>query len=305
MKRVLLTGATGFIGSHLLEGLLLSGYKVVIVKRSVSDVWRIRHLLHKVQIYDVDSISLDEIFLRHEIDLVIHLATLYRRFDNSDDINEMVTTNISFPVELIEAGLKQGLKGFINTGTFFEYDCSSLPVGEEAKIKPFNLYARTKLAFESILSTYEDQLSICTLRIFSPYGEKDNDKLIPMVIQKALSGEKIELSDGFQKLDFIYVKDIVSAYLKVVEKMDSRNSCYMVYNIGTGTAISIREVVSIIEQKLGQEINKTWGAESKVDVPIVFADISRVVKELDWVPEYSISKGIERTIEYYRGITAQ
>ena len=304
MKRILLTGATGFLGSHLLEAMLSRGYEVVVLKRTVSDVWRISHLLHKVNVYDIDMVSLDEILSDNPVDIIVHLATLYKKFDHSNDVAEMVASNVSFPVELLETGVRKGVKGFINTGTFFEYDCSSLPVCEDAKISPFNFYAKTKLAFESILSTYANQLNIKTLRLFSPYGEKDNNKLIPMVIQKALSNERIEFSDGFQKLDFIYASDIVNAYLKSIEKLDSNEAGYRVYNIGSGVAISVREIVSVIEQRLGKMINKKWGAPSKVDIPIVFADISRASKELDWIPKYSISEGIERVIEHYCEVKA-
>ncbi len=301
MKKILLTGATGFLGSHLLEGLLSKKHEVIILKRSTSDVWRINHLLHRVKVYDVDIVPLNKIFSENSIDIIIHLATQYKKFDNGAEINEMIASNVTFPVELLETGIRKGVKGFINTGTFFEYDCSKLPVNEDAKIKPFNLYARTKLAFESILSTYSEKLNIKTLRLFSPYGEKDNYKLISMVIQKALSKEKIVLSEGLQKLDFIYVSDIVEAYLKAIERMNDGETGYRIYNIGSGVATSVREVVSIIEQKLGEALNKEWGAASKVDIPIVFADISRAVKELRWTPKYSISKGISDAMKYHKG----
>lgn len=124
MKTVLLTGATGFLGSHMLELLLQSGYNVIVTKRSTSDVWRIEHLLSKVQSYDIDTDSIETVFASNKIDAVIHLATLYRKFNNGKEVAEMVSSNITFPIELLEVGLRHGLKAFINTGTFFEYDCS-------------------------------------------------------------------------------------------------------------------------------------------------------------------------------------
>jgi len=199
---LLLTGATGFLGSHLLEALLKNNYNVVILKRSFSDTWRIAHLLDKVKSYDVDKEPLKRAFEEQQIDVILHLATCYRKFDDTIDLEGMFTSNVTFPVELLECGLRHGIKGFINTGTFFECDCSVLPLKEDAPRKPFNLYAKTKLAFETILATYADQLSTMTLRIFSPYGEKDNAKLIPTIIQKSLRLERVELSDGLQKLDF-------------------------------------------------------------------------------------------------------
>jgi len=183
-QTVLLTGATGFMGSHLLEALLKQDYRVVILKRSTSDTWRIAHLLDQVISYDVDLVELELAFEEQEIDLVVHLATLYRKFEESTDIDGMLRTNVSFPSQLLYSAMRHEVKGFINTGTFFEYDCSKLPIDEKAALKPFNFYAQTKLAFENILKGYAEKIPSITLKLFSPYGEKDNQKLIPEPLAK-------------------------------------------------------------------------------------------------------------------------
>jgi len=303
VKTILLTGATGFIGSHMLEALLGSGYGVIILKREFSNTWRIEHLKSRFISYDIERVALKDIFKIHSVDVVIHLATLYRKFDDHGvDVREMLMSNVSFPAELLELATRNNVSGFLNTGTFFEYDCSKLPVNESAVIKPFNFYAKTKVAFESILATYSKQLNIKTFRLFSPYGEKDNDKLIPMIIRKALMNERIELSDGLQKLDFIYVGDIVDAYLKALDSIEEGQVNYRSYNIGSGVGISIREVVSIVEQQLGKTIDKVWKEPSVVDAPAVFADVSRAAIELGWNSNISIHEGIEKTIKYYEGL---
>jgi len=297
---ILLTGATGFLGSHLLEALLNSGYAVVILKRSFSDTWRIVHLLDRVKTYDVDKVSVDKAITESHIDVVVHMATLYRKFDTGKEISEMVASNIAFPCEILESGIRHGLKAFINTGTFFEYDCSALPVKEDAPTKPFNFYAKTKLAFENILKTYSPSLSTVTLRLFSPYGPKDNDKLIPMLIRKAAAGEPINLSDGLQKLDFVFAEDITDAFLRAIKLTQNPTPGHSVFNIGSGMAISVREIVSILEQQLGASLNKQWGPPSSVDIPIAFADIERAKEILGWVPRHSIHEGLAKTIKYYR-----
>ncbi len=300
MKTILLTGATGFLGSHLLRALLKNNYKVIILKRSTSDIWRIKKLLNQgVVIYDVNMITLDKIFLDNDIDIIIHLATLYSKLDDNVDIKGMFEVNITLPSQLLELGVEYGIKCFINTGTFFEYECLNLPIAENSKIKPLNLYSKTKIAFESILKQYSNKITIRTLRIFSPYGEKDNDKLIPMIIQKALKCEKIFLSDGLQKLDFIFVSDVINAYLGVLESIDSRYN-YRIYNIGSGNTTSVREIVSIVEQQLEKNIDKVWSNPIATDRPVVIADIKRAKKELNWQPEISIHQGISKTIKYYR-----
>jgi len=299
---ILLTGATGFLGSHILDKLVENGYNVAILKRSWSDTWRINYLLDQITIFNLDLISLEEIFQSIKPEYVIHLATLYSKFDSDADIDNTYKSNVSFPADLLEIGVKHGLKGFINTGTFFEYDCTQQPINENNPIKPFNLYAQTKLDFELILKSYSEKININTFRIFSPYGERDNNKLIPMLIQKALSKQTIQLSDGMQKLDFIYALDVADAYIEALKVMLLKENLgsYNVYNLGSGTPISVREVVSVVEQNLGEHIDVVWGDPSTVDIPIAYADLSKIKKELSWIPSYSIHQGIANTIDYYR-----
>lgn len=300
MSHILLTGATGFIGSHLLESLLQQGFKVSIIKRTTSNTWRINHLIDQISIYDYDREELEQVFKEGSIDTVIHLATCYRKYESASDIDEMTRANIAFPSELLVQGAKYGVSQFINTGTYFEYDCSVQPVSESANLKPFNYYAATKTAFEGILKSYSEALKISTLRLFSPYGAKDNNKLIPMLIKKGFSGEKISLSEGFQKIDPIYVDDIVSAYLRCIDLADNETG-YDVFNIGSGQSNSIRDIVSVIEEKLGRSLSVEWGEKSLNDYECVYADTAKARKYLGWTPVYSLSQGVEKTIEYYRG----
>ena len=299
---ILLTGATGFLGSHILDKLVKNGYNVAILKRSWSDTWRINHLLSQIKVFNLDLTSLEEIFQSIRPEYIVHLATLYSKFDSDVDLDSMHKANVLFPVELLEVGIKYGLKGFINTGTFFEYDCSQQPVNEDSPISSFNLYAQTKLDFELILKSYAGQININTFRIFSPYGERDNNKLIPMLIQKALSKQEIQLSDGMQKLDFIYAVDVANAYMKALKVMFLKEELgsYNIYNLGSGIPTSVREVVSVIEQNLGEHLNVVWGNPSTIDIPIAYADIFKIKKELLWTPGYSIHQGIANTIDFYR-----
>jgi len=176
MQHVLLTGATGFIGSHLLQALLSQGYRVTILKRSTSDTWRIEHLLDQVSTYDVDQVVIEEAFKADKVDVVVHLATLYRKYDHGCEVTPMVEANVSFPIELLECASRNNVKKFINTGTFFECDCSSLPIRVDAPIKPFNFYAKTKVAFDSYLKQCQSSdIKSITMRLYSPYGERENE----------------------------------------------------------------------------------------------------------------------------------
>lgn len=301
IKNIIITGGTGFIGSHVLEKLLNEGINIILLKRSYSDIWRIKNLFNKLIVYDIDIIPLENIFQKNKIDAVIHVATYYKKYHDYNDIENMIFSNITFPTKLLDLCAKYGIKYFINTGTFFEYNIRTLPVKETDGKKPCNLYSSTKISFEDIIKFYRDKVKSITLRIFSPYGEKDNEyKLIPTLIKKAIYNEEVHLSEGFQKLDFIYVKDIANAYYKVLQNIENLENLES-FNIGFGFPYSIREVVSIIQEILNKEIDISWGKPTK-DISICYADINKTKDKLNWKPEYSLKKGLEKTIEYYKDI---
>lgn len=302
---LLLTGATGFIGSHLLETLLENNYRMVILKRSFSDDWRISQLYEKYTEnlipFDVDKTSLEHVFKKEEISGIIHLATYYKKIHEYEDIAPLIESNIEFPVQLLDLAVSNKVKFFINTGTFFEYDSSYLPISELTHIKPLNLYAATKISFEKILKTYSELYNIksATLKIFSPYGPRDNEKkIIPHLILNSLKNNKISLSNGLQKLDFVFVKDIVDSYLKLISKIEYLDK-YENFNIASGNSHSIRELVSILEEINGQNMNKIWGDPSE-DSEIILSDISKARNILKWVPQISIKEGLSKTVQYYR-----
>jgi nucleoside-diphosphate-sugar epimerase len=304
-KNLLITGATGFIGSNLLEELLKNNYEVTLLKRSFSDNWRIEHLLNNskidLKVYDIDQIELGTIFDENEISGILHLATYYRKYHTTDDISPMMKSNINFPIELIDLAVSHNVDFFINTGTFFEYDTISVPLSENSELNPFNFYAKTKIAFESSLKYYfsEKGINTSTMKIFSPYGPRDEEKkIIPHLILNLLKNNPVELSQGLQKLDFVYVKDITRAYLKLIENINNFDS-YETFNIAGGFPYSIREIVSILEEITGSQLDTKW-AEHIENENIIFSNINKSKEYLNWAPEYNIHEGLKETINYYR-----
>jgi len=300
-QKVILTGATGFLGSHILEKLLEFGCDVAIIKRSYSDTWRINSSLDKITIFDTDNQDLSMIFKIFKPKFIIHLATRYIKFETEKDLHDMYESNVIFPEKLIHLAIENNVKGFINTGSFFEYDCNKLPVSETNRTHPINYYAKTKLIFEKKLLSLSNKINIQTFRIFTPYGEKDNDKLIPMLIKNSIDNKVSNLSDGRQKIDLIYAQDIVGAYLKGLKEMitTSKQASYEIYNLGSGKSLSIREIVNHLERIIGKEIKVNWGEKSNFDFPIVYADISKIERKLSWSPVFTIDQGLTATINYY------
>ena len=164
IKKILVTGAAGFLGSHATEELVKNGYKVVVLKRSSTDMWRLNPLLQKITIYDIDNIQLNEMFRKEEIDCVFHLAAYYKKYHVHDDIEGMIKSNLAFPTQLIDAAANNAVKLFVNCGSYFEYKPSLFPVEENSTRIPHNLYSASKLAFENIIDFYTGNYGIKAIK---------------------------------------------------------------------------------------------------------------------------------------------
>jgi len=304
IKNILLTGATGFIGSHLLEKLLKESYNVIILTRSFSDTLRIKHLLIKVKKYDIDKTSLETVFKENKIDCVIHLATYYRKKHSKDDVINMIDTNIKFPSELLEQMRLNFVKYFINTGTFFEYAQKSEPINETQSRLPYDLYAATKIAFSEILKYYSNQQCITSidLKLFAPYGPKDNEKLIVFVVKNYLGKKKFSISPGEQKWNWTFVEDIADAYIKALKYIEKMDNSYEIFNIGSDKVYSIKEIIEIIEKINGGECVVSYDKPySQNEIFYVCCDNTKAKNLLGWIPKYSLQDGLKQTYNYYRG----
>lgn len=291
-KFILVTGATGFLGSHLLHKLVEEKYNVIILKRSFSNTWRIKDVLHQVKSYDIDKIDIERIFNENEIAGIIHLATDYGRKSNNDVIT-MTKANIELPTELFALGTKYGSNFFVNTHTSAD--------------NKYNLYSATKSAFIEIAKFFiaNYHVKFINMRLEYMYGESDDDtKFIPFVIESILKGKEIGATKGKQKRDFIYVRDVVDAYLKVLDNLKDFNDDFMEFEIGTGKSVSLMYFVSKIEEVSGKEANINWGAipYRKNEIFDSKASIEKAKKYLGWFPKYDIRSGLKKTIDWYNGV---
>ena len=197
------------------------------------------------------------------------------------------------------------VKLFINTSSCFVYKESRDKLKEDSVLGPLNLYALTKTYSEEVCSFYSKKygLRCVTFRIFSPYGPADHERrLIPYIIKSFIKKERPNMTTGKQKWDFIYVDDIVDAYISLlnISTSPSRNE---IFNIGTGEAVSIREIGWRIKEILTSDLEPVWGAvpHRKNEVWFICADISKAKNLLGWTPKTQIlEKGLELTVEWYR-----
>jgi nucleoside-diphosphate-sugar epimerase len=287
--RILVTGATGFIGSHLIERLVNEGTEVAILTRPTSDKWRIKHMLDRIKDYECDTMGVRRAFEDGKVDAVVHLATNYgRRYEPAQSIIE---ANIMFPSMLIEEALKFGLRIFINTDT--------------SVTDIYSFYAATKKAFLHLLNFYSKErgLKVINFRLEYVYGPMDDEnKFIPYLIKSILAGSPVAASEGKQKRDFIYVEDVVYAYVKAIELIVRRTDVeFLTFSIGTGMAVTLKEFAAVVERVSSRKGNIIWGSVpyKKNEIFELKADIRETVSVLGWQPTYGLEEGIRKIIEWY------
>ena len=293
-KKILITGATGFLGSHLLSALIEKGYDIIILKRSFSNSWRIQNVLSQIKSYYIDKIDIKKIFDENEIGVIIHLATDYGR-KNNNNINKIIKVNIELPTNLLDLGCKYGVNFFINTHTSAD--------------NKYNLYSATKSAFIEVAKFFiaNYQIKFINMRLEYMYGEKDGyGKFVPFAIKSILEDKDIRATKGEQKRDFIYVHDVVDAYLKVLDNLGNLNDNFMEFEIGTGNSISLRDLLSKIEEVINKKANTNikWGAVpyKKNEIFDSKANIEKAKNILGWYPKYDVSSGLKRTVNWYKKI---
>lgn len=287
MKTILLTGATGFLGSHLLEALLEEDYSVVVLKRSTSSLWRIENLLSKVASYEIDFGGVEKAFRTHRVDAVIHTACEYGR--NGERLSSVLDANLVFGVKVLEAAILSGVKCFLNTDTLLSSN--------------LNLYSLSKSQFTRWLELSSDKIKVVNLKLEHMYGPKDNDsKFVSWLIAK-LEGnvDKIELTAGEQLRDFIYIDDVVSAYMLALKKIEDLRS-FTEFEVGTGRSISVRFFVGALkaayEKKRGPSNTLLdFGAipYRLNELMSVKVDNSGLV-QLGWSPKISLRSGLSKVI---------
>lgn len=288
-KNILLTGATGFIGSHVLQGLLQKDYNVIVLMRPTSNTWRIDSLKNEFTSVIVTSSAIDfePLFEQYAIETVIHLATNYGR---QSHLSDLLISNVVFPVRLLEAGLKTGLKRFINTDSFS---------GKNPETSFYlQHYIHTKNILLSILQEESAFIRIDSLRLEHPFGENDSEgKFVSMLINEMKQQkEKIALTDGLQKRDFIYVKDVVSAFIKVLEQDDNAIG-FTEYEVGTGHSISVKEFVKSLATVMKSDTTLAFGElpSRKNELRDSKADTT-LLKDLGWFPVFDLKSGLLHTV---------
>jgi nucleoside-diphosphate-sugar epimerase len=253
--RALLTGVTGFVGSHLARALLADGDEVHAVVRPGAHLDRIPDLRDRLQLHEDDGgtgLAVAVEAARPEV--TFHLATRFIAEHQPPDVGPLVADNVAFPARLLEA-LDGSGSTFVNVGTAWQHVDGS-------PYRPKNLYAATKQAFEDVLAHYRVNggRPCATVHLFDSYGPQDHrGKLLAALLGALRTGTPLEMSSGEQLVDLVHVDDIVRA-LRLAAPAAVAGVKPAHFAAGTGQARSLRDVVAVLEQVAGRAVPVRWGA---------------------------------------------
>jgi len=295
-RKVLVTGATGFVGSHLCRCLIKNGEcNVHLIVRPTSKLTQLEDVKEDVYIHVYDGTIKNMVQILKEVspDLVYHLASLFISEHQSAHVDDLIRSNILFATQLVEAMVQSDCLKLINTGTSWQHY-------QNKDYSPVNLYAATKQSFEDILQYYVEvhKLDVITLKLYDTYGPDDSrPKLINLLMRIAETGEELTMSPGEQFIDLVYIDDVVVAFLKAAECMlAGKVRGHERYTVSSGKPIQLRELVELFEKVCGKKLNVKWGERPyrKREVMVPFSPFDSVP---GWKPEISLKEGLLRLVK--------
>lgn len=297
---LIITGANGFIGSHLTRTALENGFKVVAVMRQSADLTRIRSLLGNVDLIECcfkDTETIEQIRSSENIKTWIECGWQGVAGANRNDTAQ-ISENISRIVNNVEMASYLGCGTWIGLGSQAEYGNPNCKISETQLPAPTTIYGMAKLASCWAGMGMAKALGIrqVWLRIFSVYGPGDHEHwLIPYVIRKLLERQPIELTKGEQLWDYLYVEDAAKAILSCVVSENAEG----IYNLGCGSSVPLKEVVQKICEICKAKDAPQYGAipYRPDQVMHLESDITRIMEDTGWVPTTSMENGLNRVVE--------
>jgi len=287
MKSILITGVNGFLGSHLAK-YLKHKYNIIGLANKPKKLHRISDESFKVYFFSDEDI--EKIFIENNIYTVIHAATVYDSRD--DNLFSMIACNIILPMRLIELCNRYSTSCFINTDSFFNNDSYNY-----SYMKNYTMSKRHILKW-LIQISHNSSCKIVNMVIFHMYGENDSiNKFIPNIIKLLKDNQdSIDLTPGDQIRDFIYIKDVVNAYNKVLDSIDELNS-YQSYEVGYGEGHSIKKLVSLMKSIINSKTKLKFGSLNYREGEIMNSQVLNFkLRKLGWTPKYKLKDGLKEYI---------
>lgn len=281
--KILLTGATGYLGSHLAHAFLQRGDRVVAVKRSSSCIARLSDIVDQLMFFDIDRMPAEEIIASAgSIDAVVHTATCYGR--NGERDATIATSNYAFPLAVLEAAARTGTPLFVNTGTSLG--------------KAVNAYALAKQQFSEWGRMYAEsgRIAFVDLRLEHFYGPLDDEsKFVTFVLHSCARNEsELRLTEGLQERDFIYIDDVISAYRAV---LDAKWTGYHALDVGYGQNVTIRHLVETAHVLTHSKTQLRFGAVPMRSHELLQSTPDlKAIQALGWHAEISLKEGLQKIL---------
>jgi len=321
--KILVTGGSGYIGSHTCVELLNNGYEVVVMDNlcnsSEESLNRVKQItgkdltFYKADITDRDAFK--KIFSEHKIDAVIHFAGLKAVGESCEKPIEYYFNNVAGTIIMCDEMRKAGVKNIVFSSSATVYGKpKTVPIKEDFPLSTTNPYGATKLMIENILTdihTADNEWNVILLRYFNPIGAHESgligedpngipNNLLPYVSKVAIGqlpfvnvwGNDYETKDGTGVRDYIHVVDLAVGHIRAVEKL-KENPGRKVYNLGTGNGYSVLEIIENFSKACGKDVPYKIAPRRPGDIDVCYADASLAKKELGWEAKFGIDKMCE------------
>lgn len=307
-RKVLVTGAGGFIGSHLTERLVELGADVkAFVHYNAQGRWgwlEDSNIRSEIEVIAGDICDRDSVYNAvNGTEVVFHLAALIGIPYSYDAPVSYMRTNIEGTLNVLQAARKLNIERVVQTSTSEVYGTARcVPISEEHPLQGQSPYSATKIAADKITEAFHlsFDLPVSTIRPFNTFGPRQSSRaVIPTIITQILTQSNVHLGNLESTRDFNFVSDTVEGFIKIAESLDAIGE---VINIGSGTEISIGNLVSTIMKIAGREIpiisDKKRLRPEKSEVDRLCADNTKAKKILGWQPKYKLTEGLIKTIEW-------
>jgi len=303
--KCLVLGGDGFLGSHLVDDLLLRGFFVRAFDRFEDG--KMRNLIYPqkgLEIFSGDFLNVEDIEEALQgIDTVFHFISLGNPVLTIKDPESDIKNNVLGTIRLLDACVKQGIKKVIypSSGGAIYGNVKGDCMREDSFLEPITPYSINKLCIEKYLSYYKKYYGLdCVIyRISNPYGERQSadgtQGVIPILLKKVLNEEVIDVY-GNSVRDYIYIKDVTNF---IADNFD-KNHKYEVYNLGSGRPTSLEEVLLAIEKVTCSTPKKNQLERREFDVARIVLDVDRVKEEFHFTPTTDFIDGVQKTFDYIR-----
>ena len=298
--KIIVTGGSGFLGTHLIKALVTAGHQV-------KNIDLVPNPDFETTVADVK----DLVAMKREVieaDLVFHLASLIEAGDSVQNPGKYLDNNVTGTLNVLEAMRENGIKTLIFSSSAAIYgEPLNTPIKEDDRTLPVNPYGMTKLAMEGLLSSYvaSHGMTGVALRYFNLYGPGEHHQpethAIPRFIDQIKNDQEVTVwGDGGHLRDYVFIDDIVEAHLMALELSQAQLNKYHYLNLSTGQANSVMEIAQEIELLMNKKANIKHFDARPGDPRVLTADATKAKQVMGWQAKTSLKEGLKKTVEYFR-----